>query len=69
MKPNKYLSRAFIIVIIILGLNFFCFLTNKMDFIPALTVLDSAVASFVGFGSYFREKNYKDNNKELEKLI
>jgi hypothetical protein len=56
---NKYLSRAFIIVVLILALNAYCFMCDKADFIPALTVLDGAVTAFVGFGSYFKEKNYK----------
>jgi hypothetical protein len=56
---NKYLSRAFIIVVLILALNFYCFFFDKTAFISALTVLDGAVAAFVGFGSFFKEKNYK----------
>jgi hypothetical protein len=56
---NKYLSRAFIIVMLILALNFYCFFFNKTDFISALTVLDGAVTCFVSFGSFFKEKNYK----------
>jgi hypothetical protein len=57
---NKYFSRAFLIVVMILLLNVYCFIFNKTDFISALTVLDGAVAAFVSFGSYFKEKNYKD---------
>jgi multisubunit Na+/H+ antiporter MnhC subunit len=56
---TKYLSRAFIIVIFILGLNLYCFITNKTDFIMALTILDGAVTAFIGFGTYYKEKNYK----------
>jgi hypothetical protein len=58
---NKYLSRTFIVVLIILGLNLYCFVTNKTDFIAALTVLDGAVTAFIGFGSYYKEKNYKES--------
>jgi hypothetical protein len=55
---NKYLSRSFIVVILILALNLYCFITNKTDFINALTVLDGAVTAFIGFGTYYKEKNY-----------
>jgi formate hydrogenlyase subunit 3/multisubunit Na+/H+ antiporter MnhD subunit len=57
---NKYLSRTFIIVMIILGINLYCFIADKIDFISALTVLNGAVTAFVGFGSYYKEKNYKN---------
>jgi hypothetical protein len=60
LMKNKYLSRAFLIVVMILLLNTYCFIFNKTEFISALTVLDTAVASFVSFGTYFKEKNYKD---------
>jgi purine-cytosine permease-like protein len=56
---NKYLSRSFIIIIIILFLNLYCFIFNKEQFTQALTVLDGAVTAWVSFGSYFKEKNYK----------
>jgi hypothetical protein len=59
MRQSKYLSRAFIIAILILGLNLYCFIADKTEFITALTVLDGAVTAFVGFGSYYKEKNYK----------
>jgi hypothetical protein len=62
MKTNKYLSRAFIVTVIILGLNLYCFVADKTDFITALTVLDGAVTAFVGFGTYYKEKNYKPEN-------
>jgi hypothetical protein len=59
---NKYLSRSFIIVLAILALNLFCFLFDKTEFITALTVLDGAVTAFVGFGTYYKEKNYKERD-------
>jgi hypothetical protein len=37
----------------------YCFIADKTEFITALTVLDGAVTAFVGFGSYYKEKNYK----------
>jgi hypothetical protein len=55
---NKYVSRTFIIVVIILALNLYCFSTDKTDFLTALTVLNGAVTAFVSFGSYYKEKNY-----------
>jgi hypothetical protein len=56
---SKYLSRAFILTVIILLLNFYCFFFDKTDFIPALTILDGGITAFIGFGSYFKERNYK----------
>jgi hypothetical protein len=46
------------IVLAILALNLFCFIFDKTGFITALTVLDGAVTAFVGFGTYYKEKNY-----------
>jgi hypothetical protein len=47
---------------LILVLNAYCFIFDKTAFITALTVMDGAITAFIGFGSYFKEKNFQKNN-------